>query len=228
MKKDIGTDLFFNHLISTKTLSEKEIELVLDHSNHVTYKKKDIIFKQNTFTSHVMFIKSGLVKIFKEGRNNKSIILKIATPGNFLGLISIFGESTFQYSATAIEECEITFIDINVYYDLIENNGKYASSILKILSTDNLYIFDKLLSQYQKQLPGKIADLILYFSEQIYQSAHFEFPLTRNELAEFAGTTKESMIRTLTEFKNDKIIDLDGKSVKINSIDIVKTLSKIG
>jgi len=228
MKKDIDTDLFFNHLISTKTLSEKEIELVLDHSNHVTYKKKDIIFKQNTFTSHVMFIKSGLVKVFKEGRNNKSIILKIATPGNFLGLISIFGESTFQYSATAIEECEITFIDINVYYDLIENNGKYASSILKILSTDNLYIFDKLLSQYQKQLPGKIADLILYFSEQIYQSAHFEFPLTRNELAEFAGTTKESMIRTLTEFKNDKIIDLDGKSVKINSIDIVKTLSKIG
>ncbi len=228
MKKDIDTDLFLNHLISTKTLSEKEIELVLDHSNHVTYKKKDIIFKQNTFTSHVMFIKSGLVKVFKEGRNNKSIILKIATPGNFLGLISIFGESTFQYSATAIEECEITFIDINVYYDLIENNGKYASSILKILSTDNLYIFDKLLSQYQKQLPGKIADLILYFSEQIYQSAHFEFPLTRNELAEFAGTTKESMIRTLTEFKNDKIIDLDGKSVKINSIDIVKTLSKIG
>lgn len=228
MKKDINTDLFLNHLTSTKTLSDKEIENVLDHSNHVTYKKKDIIFKQNTFTSHVMFIKSGLVKVFKEGRNNKSIILKIATPGNFLGLISIFGESTFQYSATAIEECEITFIDINVYYDLIENNGKYASSILKILSTDNLYIFDKLLSQYQKQLPGKIADLILYFSEQIYQSAHFEFPLTRNELAEFAGTTKESMIRTLTEFKNDKIIDLDGKSVKINSIDIVKTLSKIG
>lgn len=228
MKKDINTDLFFNHLTSTNTLSEKEIDHVLNHSNHVTYKKKDIIFKQNTFTSHVMFIKSGLVKVFKEGRNNKSIILKIATPGNFLGLISIFGESTFQYSATAIEECEITFIDINVYYDLIENNGKYANSILKILSTDNLYIFDKLLSQYQKQLPGKIADLILYFSEQIYQSAHFEFPLTRNELAEFAGTTKESMIRTLTEFKNDKIIDLDGKSVKINSIDIVKTLSKIG
>lgn len=228
MNKETETDLFLNNLINTNSLSEQEINYIIENSKDVTYQKKDIIFKQDTFTSHVMFIKSGLVKVFKEGRSGKSIILKIATPGNFLGLISIFGESTFQYSATAIEDCSITFIDIKVFYEIIEKNGKYASYLLKKLSSDNLYMFDKLLSQYQKQLPGKIADLILYFSELIYKSTSFEFPLTRNELAEFAGTTKESMIRTLTEFKNDKIIELDGKSVKINSIDIVKTLSKIG
>ena len=228
MKKDIETDLFINHLTNTGVLSEQEIELILQKGKDVNYQKKDIIFKQETLTSHVMFIKSGLVKVFKEGRNHKSIILKIATPGHFLGLISILGETVFQYSAAAIEECEVFFVDINTFYSIIENNGKYANCLLKNLSSDNLYMFDRLISQYQKQLPGKIADLLIYFSEVIYKSDSFEFPLTRSELAEFAGTTKESLIRTLTEFKNDKIIELDGRFVKVNSLNIIKTLSKIG
>ncbi len=70
--------------------------------------------------------------------------------------------------------------------------------------------------------------MILYFADVIYKSQEFEFPFTRRELAELAGTTKESFIRTLAEFKNDKIIELDGSGVKINSMKIVKTLSELG
>ena len=228
MKNIIKTDIFIDYLNNTGAISPSELNLIIEHGKTVSYDKKDIIFKQNTLTSHVMFIKSGFVKIFKEGRNNKSIILKIATPGNFLGLISIFGDNTFQYSAAAIDQCSIFFIDINTFYQIIEQNGIFAKVLLKDLSSSNMYMFDRLISQYQKQLPGKIADLIIYFSEYIYKSDHFDFPLTRNELAELAGTTKESLIRTLTEFKNDKIIDLDGKHVKINSKEIIRTLSKIG
>lgn len=228
MKKETDTDIFIDYLLNTGVISENEIDLILQNGQDVNYQKKDIIFKQDTLTSHIMFIKSGLIKIFKEGRSNRSIILKIATPGHFLGLISIFGDTTFQYSAAAIEDCSVFFININTFYSIIEKNGSYAKYLLKSLSENNMYMFDRLISQYQKQLPGKIADLILYFSEFIYKSDNFDFPLTRTELAEFAGTTKESLIRTLTEFKNDKIIDLDGKSVKINSKEIIKTLSKIG
>jgi CRP-like cAMP-binding protein len=84
------------------------------------------------------------------------------------------------------------------------------------------------MNQTHKQLPGRIADVLLYFSEVIYESDTFDFPLTRRELAELAGTTKESFIRTLTEFKNDKIIKLDGSHVEIISNDIVKTLCELG
>lgn len=228
MTLDKKTDLFDILFPDKNIISKNDIDLIKAESKLVQYQKKDIIFKQNTLTSHVMFIKSGLIKIFKEGKNNKSIILKIATPGNFLGLISIFGESTFQYSASVVEKSEILFININTFNNILKNNGEYATSIIKNLSKENLFVVDRLISQYHKQLPGKIADLILYFAEKIYHSHHFELPLTRNELAEFAGTTKESLIRTLTEFKNDKIIELDGKFVKIKSIDIIKTLSRIG
>jgi CRP-like cAMP-binding protein len=209
-------------------LKESELNDVLNNSNVVNFNKKEIIFRQNTRTSHIMFIKSGLVKIFKEGRNNKYIILKVALKNDFLGLLSIYGGDTHHYSASAIQPSEICFIDINVFNKILRMNGDFASKIINRISSDGLFIFDRLMSQSHKQLPGRIADVILYFSQVIYHSDEFEFPFTRRELAELSGTTKESFIRTLAEFKHDKIIDLDGSRVKINSLKIVKTLSELG
>jgi CRP/FNR family transcriptional regulator len=210
------------------TLNDAEIQSVIENSNVVNFNKKEIIFRQNTRTSHIMFIKSGMVKIFKEGRNGKYIILKVAVPNDFLGLLSIYGGDTHHYSASAIQQSEICFVDINVFNKILTTNGLFAARIVNRISNDGLFIFDRLMSQSHKQLPGRIADVILYFAETIYKNDTFEFPFTRRELAELAGTTKESFIRTLAEFKHDKIIDLDGSLVKINSMKIVKTLSDLG
>ena len=212
----------------SKLLSNEELALVKANSNIVVYNKKEVIFRQNTRTSHIMCIKSGLVKIYKEGRNNRYIILKISVENEFLGLMSIYGGDMHQFSASAIQPSEICFIDINVFNQILKSNGDFSLHIVNQLSIDGLFIFDRLMSQSHKQLPGRIADVILYFSEIIYKSDEFEFPLTRRELAELAGTTKESFIRTLAEFKNDKIINLDGSKVKINSLKIIKTLSDLG
>ena len=209
-------------------LSEQELGLIMENSNVVVYNKKEVIFRQNTRTSHIMCVRSGLVKIYKEGRNNRFITLKIASENEFLGLMSIFGGDMHQFSASAIQTCEICFVDISVFNRILKTNGAFSTHIIKLLSKDGLFIFDRLMSQSHKQLPGRIADVILYFSDIIYNNTEFEFPLTRRELAELAGTTKESFIRTLTEFKNDKIIDLEGSKVKINSLKIIRTLSELG
>jgi CRP-like cAMP-binding protein len=221
-----GTDrlvLPYNEL-----LTEDERQSINQNSNIVRYNKRDVIFLQNTRTSHIMFLKSGLVKIYKESRQGKIFILRIDTPGSFLGLMSVFGSEIHQYSGASVDLAEVYYIDINTFRNVIMQNGKYALKLIQKVSNDGLFIFDRLISQSQKQLPGRIADVILYFSEVIYKSDKFTFPLTRRELAELAGTTKESLIRTLTEFKNDKIIDMDGSKVEIRSMKIVKTLSELG
>ena len=209
-------------------LNDTELQGVIENSNVVAFNKKEIIFRQSTRTSHIMFIKSGMAKIFKEGRNGKYIILKVATPNDYIGLLSIYGGDTHQYSASAINTCEICFVDINIFNQLLHSNGEFVKKIINNISNDGLFIFNRLMSQSHKQLPGRIADVILYFSEVIFKSDSFEFPFTRRELAELAGTTKESFIRTLAEFKHDKIIDLEGSMVKVNSMKIVKTLSELG
>lgn len=213
---------------SFNVLSDAEVEMVNESSYYVPYKKGDIIFRQNTPTSHIMFIRSGLVKIYKEGRNHKVIILKISKENEFIGLLSIFGDSLFQFSASALEDTEIYYVDIGVFKNLIKHNGSYSIQLMKLLSLEGLHIFEKLVNLSHKQLPGRIAEIILYFSKEIFNNNVFEFPLTRQELAELASTTKESLIRTLSEFKNDKIIELDGRKVEIKSFDIINILSKMG
>ena len=221
---DIYNTLFPKGNIITK----KEINQLKTKGKTISFKKKDVIFRQGTLTSHIMYLESGMLKLFKVERNNKSFILKIATPGCFIGLTSVLGNNMFEYTATAIEDSNVFFMDINTFNTVLEENGKYSVYILQEVCKDSINTFNRITSQYQKQLPGKIADIILYFSEYIYKSDIFEFPITRIELAELAGTTKESFIRTLTEFKNDKIIEIEGKLIKIKSIEIIKTLSRLG
>jgi CRP/FNR family transcriptional regulator len=149
-------------------LSEEEKEEVRNNSNTVEYNKREIIFRQNTRTSHIMFVNSGMVKIFKEGRNKKYIILKVAVPMDFLGLLSIYGKDTHEYSASAIQTAEVTFIDINTFNRILFNNGEFAERVIQKICNYGLFIFDRLMSQSHKQLPGRIADVILYFAENIY------------------------------------------------------------
>jgi CRP/FNR family transcriptional regulator len=209
-------------------LNDTEKAIIIENSSIVRFSKKDIIFRQNTRTSHIMIVISGMVKIFKEGSGHRQIILRLAMPGSYIGMLSVLGDQIHQFSASAVETSDICFIDINPFRNIIIENGKYGLKLLNTVSQEGLFIFKRLMSQTHKQLPGRIADVLLYFSREIYHNLKFTFPLTRRELAELAGTTKESFIRTLTEFKNDRIIKLDGADVEIVSQDIINTLSEFG
>ncbi|HEX2394206.1 MAG TPA: Crp/Fnr family transcriptional regulator [Bacteroidales bacterium] len=209
-------------------LTQAELNELGQELNVVAFRKREVIFRQQTPASHVLFVKSGLVKIYKEGRNKRNFILKIASPGEFIGLMSVFGSSMNQFSASAVDSAEIGYLEKKTFVSVMQKNGEFAKDVIRFISEEGLFIFERLIGQSHKQLPGRIADVILYFSDSIYKKEEFEFPFTRRELAELAGTTKESFIRTLSEFKNDKIISLDGSKVIIKSMKIIRTLSELG
>jgi CRP/FNR family transcriptional regulator len=99
---------------------------------------------------------------------------------------------------------------------------------MKLISDYGLLIFDKLINVSQKQIPGRIAETLIFFSQEIYKNDTFELPLSRQELAELVVTTKENISRTLSEFKNDRLIDFDGRKIIIKSRDNIEFLSRIG
>lgn len=209
-------------------LSEEQIDTINENSYYVHYKKGDIIFRQNTPTAHVVYVKSGLVKFYRENKNNKILVVDLIKENNFIGLLCLMSDNMYQFSASVVEPSDIYFIDINVFKKLLLQNNQYTVMIMKLLSNSSLFMINKLINITQKQLPGRIAEIILFFSKEIYNNKVFEFPLTRQELAELAFTTKESFIRTLTEFKNDKIIELEGRKVEIKSFDIINILTRLG
>jgi len=209
-------------------LNDSEKNLLNLNSNLVEYSKRDTIIKQSSRASHIIYINSGLVKISKEVRKGKNLMLNIEGPNNFIGISSYFAGESNNYSITALEPTVVSFIDTIVFKEIINKNGAFGLELITQISRNDNTMIDKLSSLLYKQLPGRVADIIIYFSENIYKNNTFTFPLTRQELAELAGTTKESIIRTLSEFKHDKIIDIERNTVTVLSPKIIHTLSRLG
>jgi len=209
-------------------LKDFEKTLLDLNSNLVDYSRRDTIIKQNARASHILYINSGLVKISKEVRRGKNLILDIQGPNSFVGISPVFGNETYNFSVTAIEPSIVSFIDTKAFKEIVSSNGALGLELITQISKNNIMMIEKLSSLFYKQLPGRVADIIIYFSDNIYKNDTFTFPLTRQELAELAGTTKESVIRTLSEFKHDKIIDFERNTVTILSPKIIHTLSRLG
>lgn len=194
----------------------------------VAYEKGDIIIKASTPASHALFLEEGMVKTIKESSNGKTNILEINNKGSFIGLLCLLSGTENDYTSIALTKTTIRFIVASELNKFLLQDSNLQDELLKNTFQKAKKNINRLITINNKQLPGRVADVLLYFYELNNQSEQFEFPLSREELAQFAGTTKESFIRTLTEFKNDKIIIIDGKSIAINSMEIVKTLSRLG
>jgi len=213
---------------SYNELSPEQVIMIKENSFLVKHKKGEQIFRQDQPISHVMIICSGLVKLYKEVDPDKIIILRIVGPGNYIGNISVFYGNRYQHSATALEETETLYASLAEIKEIISSNGKYGLHFLKQLSTEGIMLIDKMINLSQKQIPGRIAEILLFFSREVYHSNDFTLPLSRQELADLVSSTKESISRTLTEFKNDRLIDIDDRKVILKSIDLLEILSRMG
>ncbi len=209
-------------------LTPDQIFKINENSLIVRHKKGEIIFSQDKPKSNLLFLCSGLVKIYKEVQNDKSLILKIVGRGNYIGLISVFYGNRYQFSATALEDCELVYISIPVIREVLVENGLFALQMMQQFSLEGMELLNKLIYFPQKQIPGRMAEVLLFFSSEVYGNDHFTLPLSRQELADLVYSTKESVSRTLTEFKNDKMIDIEDRNITLISIDLLKILSKLG
>jgi CRP-like cAMP-binding protein len=115
-----------------------------------------------------------------------------------------------------------------MFKKLIKKNGDFAYEILVSVSRDSLNNFHRFMSQSQKKTYGKVADAILYFSRIIYENNEFEIPFTRQELADLIGISRESASRVLLKLKEDGILSIDERLVKINDLDLLHQISRNG
>jgi len=212
---------------AVKVLSPLELERLGNNCVGVNFRKGDVIFKQGAFSSNIIYVRSGLVKIHMTGPVEEQII-KITKAPSYLGIPTTFGEKINQYSATAIENTTVCFIDIDVFKEFIFMNGRFAYEIVIELCRNELNSFQKCVDRTQKHIHGRAADALLFFSDGIYENDEFILPLSRLELGHFINTSRESICRILSDFSKAGIIHLSGKKIKILNRDLLKTISKNG
>jgi len=209
-------------------LTEEERKDLDKQSVAIKYKKGEIICKQGSFVSQVMYVEKGLAKVFLDNGSN-SLVLKIIPEGNLLGLASVSLEyNTYQYSAMAYIDSEIRQIDINVFRELLNTNSGFAKEVIDILSANSVQIYGRFFCLTHKQAFGRLADIILCLSERIFKKKEFELPLSRKELAELSGMSSETVIRILKKFNEEGLISMNGKNFIVHDYERLQQISDKG
>lgn len=212
---------------AAKTLNVKQIGKLEQNCAIANMKKGDIIFKQGIFASNIVYLKEGIVKLFVEGPQDEQI-LKIVKGPTYLGIPTTLDEKFNHYSAMALENVNACFINVETFKCFVQENGQFAYKIIVELCKNEINLFNKLVNRSQKNARGRIADAILFFHDEIFQERRFTMPITRQELGNYVNTSRESVSRILTEFTNDKIIELKGRQIIITDFNKLKLVSQTG
>ena len=214
--------LFFSHV------KQDELSDICDIKEEKEYSKGDKIIREGVKIQEFLYIKEGLVKLSKSTLNGKDQIISFSKPFDFVSLLSVFSAKEHKYSVTAIEQSTVCSFELNTIKKYAQQNAMFSMELMSRISiaTDKI-ILDNLEIK-RKNLKGRVAHVLLYFSGYIYNNTEFELPVSRREIAEYIGMTTENVIRTLSEFRKDKIIKIFGKDILIVDIKRLKNISEFG
>jgi len=177
---------------------------------------KTKVIKQGDKIEHFIYLRTGLVKLErKDLTTGVNQIISFNRPKDFISLMDIFGETHYSYSISTLEESTFCIFDLENIRKLIETNAVFGHKIIEIIAHGTNQIINNLLMVIEKRFYGKVAYLLLYFSEEIYYSDQFDLPISRKEMSEHLGLSVETIIRTLSEFRKDKLIKVFGKGIEI-------------
>lgn len=214
--------------MSLQFITEKEFDKILKTAAKLKFKKGETILKQGNQPKHIVYLEKGIVKFNYENDSGKNLILTIVAAPKILGGANLFYKDNNMFSLVAVEDCEVIMIDSDVLLDTLMNNAKFTLVLYQIASEMFKKAIQNFISLASKQKEGRIADILLYLADNVYDSSNFHCSLTRKELAEFASCSPENVIMTFSKWQSENIIGLSGKNIEIKDLEKLKYISKVG
>lgn len=183
------------------------------------YKKKSDIYKEGSFSKGIYFINKGKVKTYHTNEFGKELITELYKEGDFFGYLSLLQDEKYTSSATALEDSEIYMLPKEDFFSLIYKNSEVSKKFIEILS-DNLKEKEKqLIKLAYNSVRKRVAEALVKLSDKYKteQDQVFSMNISREDLANMVGTATETVIRTLSDFKEDKLIEISGSSISITN-----------
>lgn len=211
-----------------RELNDNELHSVNRCRVSIKYHQGEILFKQGSPCHDFVCITSGLVKLYLESENEKRIIIGFAKPVDYIFVPGAFTDKRHHFTAVACDETTACLVGADVFQQIIEKNSSFSSAFLNKISEQAIRMFDQLSSLTHKQMPGRIADVLLCLSQKIYNANPFVTSLSRQDIADMSGMTKESAIRIMKTFKDDNLIRTEGDLIELLNIPMLETISRNG
>ena len=193
-------------------------ELAADrHINH--YKKKQVIYSEGNHPNRLYYIQKGKVKTFKTNDAGKELTVGLFNEGDFFGYTALLEETVYKETAEAIEDCDVAIIPKEEFENLLHSNKEVTYKFIKMLAKNISEKENQLLGLAYNSLRKRVADALLTLQNK-YQKENqdkFSMHISREDLANIAGTATESLIRTLSDFKTEKLIEISEGNIIITN-----------
>lgn len=209
-------------------LTKEQTFYLCDNNSSATFDTGENIFKEGALSLNIVYIKTGLVKLHMKGISEHDHLIKLVKAPNYLGIPSSVGDKINQYSVTAIEKTDVCFIALETFQNLLMENKGFSYQIIVDLCKKELEQYKSCLHKIQKHSAGLLADVLLNFASSIYNSTTYTMPLSRQELADLIGASRENISRNLSEFQKNGIISIEKKQVTILDVRRLRIISGLG
>jgi CRP/FNR family transcriptional regulator, polysaccharide utilization system transcription regulator len=196
-------------------LTKNELQVINENRYEATFKPGEVMIKQGSPTSNALFLGTGMAKMYIEGGTGKNFLMGIALPGMLILGPGAYVNSRHTYSVSAITTVQACFISFDIFKQLVRENGEFAEGMMEDISVKSLQSHLRMVNLSQKRMSGRVADAILYFSDEVFRNDEFEMILSRQELGEMTSMAKECVVRILKEFGDAGVVYSDSSKIKI-------------
>ncbi|MCX7954518.1 MAG: Crp/Fnr family transcriptional regulator [Bacteroidales bacterium] len=191
--------------LKTLCLKDNEVEIFL--KKPIYFKKGETISKQKTNVNYIFLIEHGYVKLTCENLYSHNFIIKIAKGFEFVGLSLLFNTSYQIFTINALTDSKVYFIERNEFERITRENSKFSHSIIELLSSNILFLIDRMNKIATKQAFSRVCDTLLYLSDEVFCSQVIEGFISRKDISELSALSTENTVRILSDLKEMKVID---------------------
>ncbi|MFL5742767.1 MAG: response regulator [Flavisolibacter sp.] len=226
IKEQISAGLKGENEVVSIVGGEKALKDFVEGRHLDFYKKKSRIYNEGNHPIRLYYIQKGKVKVYKTNDDGKELIVRIAGEGEFFGYTSLLEDAVYKENAEALEDAEIAAMPRTEFEELMNSNPEVNRKFIRLLASDVTEKDDQLIRVAYNSLRKKVADALLSIYKKAKDNSDKRISLSRENLAAVAGTATESLIRTLTDFRMEKLIDIaDGKITILNLAKLEKMLN---
>ena len=197
------------------SLKSDDLERYCSTRHETSIKAGESLIKQGDEIKDFIYLKEGLVKLYRKSDQGQIQIISFGKPFDFVSLLSVFSDEKYNYSVTALEDSIACMFNLDEIKKLIKTNGEFAMHLIRTQNRSSDRIILNTLNMLQKRLYGRVAAVLLYFADEIYKTDEYELPVSRKEVAQYIGMSIENVIRAISAFRKDKIIQVYGKNLSI-------------
>ncbi|MGD9556723.1 MAG: Crp/Fnr family transcriptional regulator [Mangrovibacterium sp.] len=203
-----------------RKLTESEFAQLNYEKTSSLYKKGSIIYREGSRLTGFYCVNRGIIKIFKTGMDGKEQIIRFAKRGEIIAYRSLLSQELACTTSKVLEEAVLCHIPYQTLIYLIQHNWEFSHHMLQIVCKELREANDFITDIAQKTVRERLAEILLLLKDnfELDQARTLQISLTREELANMIGTATESVIRLLSEFKQDKLIELQGRKIKLLNI----------